>query len=204
MTRLIQLNKGNLRRVALAEEPNLRVLDSCTSVYELAHVAMAAGMKLSDVAHQRARNETIPYDPIYRGESDWKLLPAMDHPEESARCLISGTGLTHLGSARNRQSMHATKEEDLTDSMRMFRGESKADVPPPGASVFLLNGSTKVQGTCYGRTENRSTFRATPKMVEKRQRSLEYTSLDQIANPIGWGSRQGTNFRTTNSKKEII
>jgi hypothetical protein len=121
MTRLIQLKKGNIRRVALVEEPNVRLLDSCSSVYELAHVAIAAGMKLSAIAHQRVRHGSIPYDPIYGGESDWKLLPAIDHPEEPARCLISGTGLTHLGSARNRQSMHATKEEELTDSMKMFR-----------------------------------------------------------------------------------
>ena len=45
----------------------------------------------------------------------------IDHPDEPSRCLISGTGLTHLGSARGRQSMHATAAEDLTDSMKMFR-----------------------------------------------------------------------------------
>ena len=108
MTRLIQIKKGTIRRVALVDEPNVRPLDSCSSLYELAHLAIAAGMKLSDLAHQRARKETIPYDPIYNGESEWKLLPAIDHPEEPARCLISGTGLTHLGSARNRQSMDRT------------------------------------------------------------------------------------------------
>ena len=48
-------------------------------------------------------------------------LPAIDHPDEPARCLVSGTGLTHLGSARNRQSMHASTDADLTDSMKMFR-----------------------------------------------------------------------------------
>lgn len=133
MTRLIQIKKGNLRRVALVEEPNLRLLDSCSSIYELAHIAIAEGMKLSDLARKRARNETILYDPIYLGESDWKLLPAMDHPGEPARCLISGTGLTHLGSARNRQSMHASKEEDLTDSMRMFRWGVENGRPAPGS-----------------------------------------------------------------------
>lgn len=133
MTRLIQLKKGSLRRVALVEEPNVRLLDSCSSVYELAHRAIAAGMKLSEIAHQQARrNGTIAYDPIYRGESEWKLLPAIDHPEEPARCLISGTGLTHLGSARNRQSMHATKEEDLTDSMKMFRWGVEGGRPATG------------------------------------------------------------------------
>jgi hypothetical protein len=121
MTRLVQIKKGNLRRVALVEEPNVRLLDACSSIYELALIAIGAGMKLSDLARQRARHETLDYDAIYGGRSEWRLLPAIDHPDEPSRCLISGTGLTHLGSARGRQSMHATAAEDLTDSMKMFR-----------------------------------------------------------------------------------
>src|SRR5262249_36786932 len=45
----------------------------------------------------------------------------IDHPSEPACCLVSGTGLTHLGSARDRQKMHTTAPEELTDSMKMFR-----------------------------------------------------------------------------------
>jgi hypothetical protein len=131
-TRLIQIKKGNIRRVALVKELDVHLLDSCSSVYELAHVAITAGMKLSDLARQRARHEPLRYDPIYRGASDWKLLPTIDPPEEPARCLISGTGLTHLGSARNRQSMHAPKEEDLTDSMKMFRWGVEGGRRAPG------------------------------------------------------------------------
>jgi len=121
MTRLIQIKKGNVRRVALVEEPNVRFLDSCFSICELAHIAIAAGVKLSEVARQRAKRETLDYNPIYDGRSEWRLLPAIDHPDEHSRCLISGTGLTHLGSARGRHSMHATATEDLSDSMKMFR-----------------------------------------------------------------------------------
>jgi hypothetical protein len=132
MTRLIQIKKANIRRVALVEEPNIRLLDGCASVYELAQRAISGAMKLSDLASQRARCETLPYEPIYRGESDWKLLPAVDHPEEPARCLISGTGLTHVGSARNRQSMHAANEEQLTDSMKMFRWGVEGGRPSAG------------------------------------------------------------------------
>ena len=131
MTRLIQIKKGTVRRVALVEEPNVRLLDSCSSIYELAHIAIGAGMKLSELARQRARGEALPYDAIYCGASDWKVLPAIDQPEDQARCLISGTGLTHLGSARNRQSMHAAKEEDITDSMRMFRWGVEGGRPAP-------------------------------------------------------------------------
>ena len=133
MTRLIQIKKGHVRRVALVEEPNLRLLDSYSSVYELALSAIARGMTLNELVRQRARHELISYDPIYNNESDWKLLPAIDQPEDPARCLISGTGLTHLGSAQNRQSMHAKKDEDLTDSMKMFRWGVEGGRPAPGS-----------------------------------------------------------------------
>ena len=133
MTRLIQIKKGNLRRVALVEEPNVRMLDACSSIYELALMAIRAGIKLSDLARQRARNEILDYDAIYGGRSEWRLLPAIDHPDELSRCLISGTGLTHLGSARGRQSMHATAAEDLTDSMKMFRWGVDGGRPAEGA-----------------------------------------------------------------------
>ncbi len=131
MTRLIQIKKGNVRRVAVVEEPNIRLLDSCSSIYELALTAITAGVKLSEIAHQKAGDDTIDYDPIYRGRSEWQILPAIDHPDEAARCLISGTGLTHLGSARNRQSMHETSIEDLTDSMKMFRWGVEGGRPDP-------------------------------------------------------------------------
>jgi hypothetical protein len=133
MTRLIQIKKGNVRRVALVEEPNIRLLDTCSSIYELAHLAIAAGMKLSDIARQRARPDTLDYDSIYSGRSDWQLLPAIDHPDEAARCLISGTGLTHLGSARNRQSMHEIAPENLTDSMKIFQWGVENGRPPEGS-----------------------------------------------------------------------
>ena len=133
MTRLIQIKKGNVRRVALVEEPNVRLLDTCSSIYELAHIAIAAGMKLSDLARQRARHDVIDYNSIYNGTSEWQLLPAIDHPDEPARCLISGTGLTHLGSARNRQSMHEATTEELTDSMKMFRWGVEGGRPAAGS-----------------------------------------------------------------------
>jgi len=131
MTRLIQLRNGNARRVALVEEPNLRLLRDCTSVYSLAATAISAGLSLSDTARQRVSQELLPYDAVYVGSSEWRILPAIDHPDEPARCLISGTGLTHLGSARERRSMHAHAEE-LTDSMKMFRWGIEGGRPEDG------------------------------------------------------------------------
>ena len=116
------------------EEPQLRLLDGdgCCSIYELANSAIAKGSKLSDLVRQWATGDLLDYDAIYRGQSEWRIMPPIDHPEEPARCLLSGTGLTHLGSARNRQSMHAATEEKLTDSMKMFRSGIEGGRPAPG------------------------------------------------------------------------
>lgn len=132
MTRLVQLKKGAVRRVALVEEPHLRLLDGCGSVYELANSAIHAGLGLTAFAHKRHTADRIDYDPVYAGKSEWRLLPPIDHPDEPARCLISGTGLTHLGSARDRQSMHAVSAHEMTDSMKMFCWGKEGGRPAPG------------------------------------------------------------------------
>lgn len=130
MTRLVQIKRGFVRRVAVVEEPKLRLLDGCSSVFDLAQVALATNIGLEQAIKQRSTADRLEYDPIYNGTSDWALLPAIDHPEP-ARCLVSGTGLTHLGSARDRQSMHAIKAEDLTDSMKMFQWGIEGGRPAP-------------------------------------------------------------------------
>jgi hypothetical protein len=132
MTRLVQIKKGIVRRVALVEEPHLRLLDGCHSVYELATAAFATNIRLSEAAKQRSTKDRLDYDLVYSGQSEWQLLPPVDHPEP-ARCLVSGTGLTHLGSARDRQSMHSSAAEELTDSMKMFRWGVEGGRPAAGA-----------------------------------------------------------------------
>lgn len=132
MTTLVQIRRSSERRVAAVDGPSLRLLDGCTSVHGLATEALAAGQSLTNLLARRTSAERLEYEPIYRGESEWRLLPPLDHPDEPARCLVSGTGLTHLGSAKDRQSMHATAEEELTDSMKMFRWGLDGGRPAPG------------------------------------------------------------------------
>ena len=132
MIRLVQLQNGGTRAVAVVEEPHLRLLKETPSIYELAVAAVADGLRLSDLVRLRAGDTRLDYDAIYAGRSEWHLLAASDHPSEPARCLVSGTGLTHLGSAKNRQSMHAAKEAELTDSMKMYRWGVEGGKPAPG------------------------------------------------------------------------
>jgi hypothetical protein len=130
-TRLVQLQNAAERAVALVEEPNLRVLEHFRSVHELATKAIAGGLALSDLARKHATGAKLEYDAVYEGKSPWRLLTPIDHPEPS-RCLVSGTGLTHLGSAKNRAAMHSVSEAEMTDSMKIFRWGVEHGRPAPG------------------------------------------------------------------------
>jgi hypothetical protein len=132
ISRLVQLGNGAERRVALVEEPRLRLLRGFHSVHALATEAIRRGESLSALAGALDTEAVVDYDSVYHGSSEWRLLPPVDHPQEPARCLVSGTGLTHLGSASDRQAMHHRAEEELTDSMRMFRWGLQGGRPEEG------------------------------------------------------------------------
>ncbi len=132
MTRIVQIQKGSLVRVALVREPRLQLLGGAQSSYELAAASEASRTPLLQLIQERATTEELDYDTIYQGKSDWHLLPPIHHPVEPARCLVSGTGLTHLGSAKNRQAMHSANEEELNDSMKMFKWGVEGGKPSSG------------------------------------------------------------------------
>lgn len=132
--RLIQLTHTTQgRKVALVEEPNLRLLKNFTSVYDLASKAIESNGDLSSLV-QKNRSETLlDYDEVYNGKSGWKILPAFDHPTDLDKLMLSGTGLTHKASAENRQKMHeAQAENDLTDSMKIYLSGLKGGKPEKG------------------------------------------------------------------------
>ncbi len=164
--RIIQIRNSTCRRVALVDEPRLRLLDGATSIYSLAANAIANGISLSEAVKKRLTQKTLDYDSVYENRTEWRILPAIDHPEEPARCMVSGTGLTHLGSARDRQSMHECEVidkgiRDLTDSMKMFRLGLNGGRPPEGCigtapewfykgtGVILRGHNEAVEVPCY-------------------------------------------------------
>ena len=130
--RLVQIQKAGERRVAAVEEPRLQLLRDCDSVYALAQEAITAGGKLTALVQQKRTDEFLDYDAVYSGKLEWKMLSPVDFPGQPARCLITGTGLTHLGSATDRQNMHAKASEELTDSMKIFRWGIEGGRPAPG------------------------------------------------------------------------
>ena len=119
------------RRVALVEGRALILLEGAGSIYDVALGALEAGMALEPAVRQSARGEALDYHAVYQGGAEWTILPAIDHPAEPARLMVSGTGLTHLASAANRQAMHAAGTS-LTDSMKMYQAGVEGGRPSAG------------------------------------------------------------------------
>lgn len=119
MANLVQLkNQDGRRAIAAVEGDDLAILAGPATVHELALTAAAKAIRISTLLGQTV--ERVSYDAVCDGQSPWTLLPPLDHPDQPARCLVSGTGLTHKASALNRNAMHE-KPAQLTDSMRMFQ-----------------------------------------------------------------------------------
>jgi hypothetical protein len=134
---LVQIAKDAARRVAVVREPELRLLRGVESVLALTQRALKEQRTLTSLADELLSSEALLYDEVYGGGSPWSLLMPIDVPGAPQRVMVSGTGLTHLGSARNRQAMHASptaeEEAQMTDSMRMFEWGRQKGRPAEGS-----------------------------------------------------------------------
>jgi hypothetical protein len=131
-THLVQLRRSNERAAAIVDGNVLRLLEKWTTVYDLALEAIRRGLPVSEFARNSVSGRTLDYDPVYSGESEWRLLCPIDHPGDPARLMVSGTGLTHKVSAENRAAMHRDAAPAITDSMRMFQLGKEGGQPAAG------------------------------------------------------------------------
>jgi hypothetical protein len=141
-TRLLQHRSADgTRRVILATGDTAVFLESPATVRELAQAAIAAGQSLAQAAAARAGSQSVD---IAAELAAGTLLPAIDH-SDTARVWLTGTGLTHLGSAEGRDKMHrdAAQAEKQTDSMRMFLEGLEGGKPAPAPKDSSRNGSTR-------------------------------------------------------------
>lgn len=148
--RLVQfLAADGARKVACVSPDGkaLQVVDGAQRTYDLALEAARTGKRLEDLVAGRLGAAQVPYDEVV---TQRRLLAPLDHPEE-ARWLITGTGLSHLGSAAARDSMHAKLKQDesqLTDSMKMFKWGLEGGRPKPGEIGVQPEWFYKGDGQC--------------------------------------------------------
>jgi len=128
--RIVQFRQDDRLRVAIAKDSeSLQTLAFEGGSYRLALRALEEGKPLREFIDSIGWAEEIPYQQIVDKNC---LLPPVTHPDP-AHCLVTGTGLTHLGSADTRNAMHTgSHEQPLTDSMRMFKLGLEGGKPLPG------------------------------------------------------------------------
>jgi hypothetical protein len=124
------LDAGGARIVAAATVgTTARRILGATSVYALASEAISVNTTLSSLLDKHGYGEEID---LIEALSHKRILAPVDHAD-NARVLLTGTGLTHLGSADARDRMHAKAHSaDASDSMKMFRMGLEGGKPAAG------------------------------------------------------------------------
>ena len=107
------------------------VVNGAASTYALAQQAIATGQSLAAVVAAHGPGAAVDLPAL---AAAGRLALPISHPDP-AHLHLTGTGLTHLGSASTRDAMHAKLEgnQTLTDSMKMFRMGLEGGRPAKGA-----------------------------------------------------------------------
>ncbi|WP_137113401.1 AraD1 family protein [Mesorhizobium sp. GR13] len=146
--RLVQfVSRSGERKVGIPADAEIKPLAGSTTVYELASQAIERDMSLAELVASKVLDSSVSYDEIV---AEKRLLAPLDHPEP-ARFWITGTGLTHTGSADARDKMHELAHGDggdLTDSMKIFRMGLEGGKPAVGEVGVQPEWFFKGLGTC--------------------------------------------------------
>jgi hypothetical protein len=132
MIYLIQLERPDgARRAAIVQGDRAIEIGNVESIWDLARKAISTGETLGEQVERCGLGDAQDYNQLLREQ---RVLPPLDH-SDPAHCLITGTGLTHLGSAAARDQMHqriGAAPEELTDTLQLFRWGLEGGRPKPG------------------------------------------------------------------------
>jgi hypothetical protein len=123
------LDANGSRMVVAADDKRARRISGVATTYELAKAAIATNATLAQAAEAAGYGEDID---LAAALESGRILAPIDHVD-SAHVFLTGTGLTHLGSADARDRMHTKAHAaDATDSMKMFRMGLEGGKPSSG------------------------------------------------------------------------
>ena len=148
--RLVQfLDKGGGRCVGIVSDDgaNLGVVGGARCVYDIALEAIRRRSTVETVTREWRTKEAVSYAAVV---DQRRQLSPLDHVD-AARWLVTGTGLSHLGSAAARDAMHAKLQADeaqLTDSMKIFKWGLEGGKPQSGEIGVQPEWFYKGDGRC--------------------------------------------------------
>ena len=194
MIRLVQFKDKLGRRYVGTPSADGRFvtrIDGFERVYDMAQEALRSRTKLETLARSHASEDRYDYDELI---GDRRLLAPLDH-QDAARCFVTLTGLTHLGSAQSRDTMHAAAMAGTaTDSIRMFQIGLQGGKPPAGEIGAQPEWAYKGDGRCIVAPEQPITQ---PSFAEDGGEEAEIAGLYVIGeqgNPARIGFALGNEF----------
>jgi len=131
--RLAQIvDESGKRALVVTARGESRLVKGARTTLDLARQAIEAGAPLRKLIAERGVGKPVD---LAAALKEKRVLNPIDH-KDPAHLFVTGTGLTHLGSAEGRDAMHRSLADPsaLTDSMRMFRLGLEGGKPKPGES----------------------------------------------------------------------
>jgi hypothetical protein len=124
------IDENGKRALAVSARGESRLVKGARTTLDLARQAIAEGVSIRKLIADRGVGKPVD---LARALKERRVLTPIDH-KDPAHVLVTGTGLTHLGSAEGRDKMHKDLADPskLTDSMRMFKLGLEGGKPAKG------------------------------------------------------------------------
>lgn len=115
---LSQIQRPEGLAVVVRDGDRAAIVTGAASTYDLAMEAIGTGRSLSETIAAHGLGDTVDLPAL---AAEGRLALPITHPDP-VHLHLTGTGLTHLGSAATRDAMHTKAQaQDASDSMKMFR-----------------------------------------------------------------------------------
>ena len=129
--RLAQIvDENGKRALVVTARGESRLVKGARTTLQLAEAAIEAGATIKKLVVDRGIGKPVD---LAAACKERRVLAPVDHPDP-AHVYVTGTGLTHLGSAEGRDKMHKSLADpaSLTDSMKMFKMGLEGGKPAKG------------------------------------------------------------------------
>jgi hypothetical protein len=124
------IDESGKRALAVTARGESRLVKGARTTLDLARQAIGERSSLRKLIADRGVGRPVD---LARALRERRVLAPIDH-KDPAHVFVTGTGLTHLGSAEGRDRMHKDLADPskLTDSMRMFKLGLEGGKPAKG------------------------------------------------------------------------
>lgn len=131
LTLLQHCSMDGTRNAVSVRNSAAQILTGLETVYDMALATIAGGVGLAEIVAITDHGPEI--DP-HSGLEAGRFMAPIDHADP-AHVVVTGTGLTHLGSAEGRDRRHRASAagEQLTNPMRLLLEGVEAGKPALGA-----------------------------------------------------------------------